>query len=192
MSFALPVAGWPPAGSERPDMIDTSSPPARRIGDTFFRHIIAGMRNGVLAVTRDCHVAFINDEACRIFNLPHPPDETGAPLPTLLRAHPDVVRVLSTAFELNHLPNRAEMRLKPSGRVIGYTLGLVRGDDGGVVGAAMFFKDLTRVERLEERALPTRSASPARAVSRSPRNTPTRARRWRHTCAPSTRAASSR
>jgi signal transduction histidine kinase len=151
MSFALPVAGWPPAGSERPDMIDTSSPPARRIGDTFFRHIIAGMRNGVLAVTRDCHVAFINDEACRIFNLPHPPDETGAPLPTLLRAHPDVVRVLSTAFELNHLPNRAEMRLKPSGRVIGYTLGLVRGDDGGVVGAAMFFKDLTRVERLEER-----------------------------------------
>jgi signal transduction histidine kinase len=35
--------------------------------------------------------------------------------------------------------------------VIGYTLALVRNDDGVVIGAAMFFKDLTRVEQLEER-----------------------------------------
>jgi signal transduction histidine kinase len=35
--------------------------------------------------------------------------------------------------------------------VIGYTLALVRDDAGNVVGAAMFFKDLTRVEQLEER-----------------------------------------
>jgi signal transduction histidine kinase len=35
--------------------------------------------------------------------------------------------------------------------VIGYTLALVRDDDGTTVGAAMFFKDLTRVEQLEER-----------------------------------------
>jgi two-component system nitrogen regulation sensor histidine kinase GlnL len=56
-----------------------------------------------------------------------------------------------SAFELHHLPNRVEMRLKPSGKVIGYTLALVRTDAGEVVGAAMFFKDLTRVEQLEER-----------------------------------------
>ncbi len=43
------------------------------------------------------------------------------------------------------------MRLKPTGKVIGYTLALVRNDDGAVVGAAMFFRDLTRVEQLEER-----------------------------------------
>ena len=49
------------------------------------------------------------------------------------------------------LPNRVEMRLKPSNKVIGYTLALVPDDDGEVVGAAMFFKDLTRVEQLEER-----------------------------------------
>ena len=43
------------------------------------------------------------------------------------------------------------MRLKPSNKVIGYTLALVRDDGGEVIGAAMFFKDLTRVEQLEER-----------------------------------------
>ena len=54
-------------------------------------------------------------------------------------------------FDLHQLPNRAELQLRPSGKVIGYTLGLVRDDAGAVVGASMFFKDLTRVEQLEER-----------------------------------------
>jgi signal transduction histidine kinase len=54
-------------------------------------------------------------------------------------------------FDVHLLPNRVELRLRPSGKVIGYTLALVRDDDGHVVGAAMFFKDLTRVEQLEER-----------------------------------------
>jgi signal transduction histidine kinase len=35
--------------------------------------------------------------------------------------------------------------------VIGYTLALVHNDEGQVIGAAMFFKDLTRVEQLVER-----------------------------------------
>ena len=61
------------------------------------------------------------------------------------------MRVLAGVFDLHHLPNRVEMRLKPSNKVIGYTLALVRDDDGAVIGAAMFFKDLTRVEQLEER-----------------------------------------
>jgi signal transduction histidine kinase len=49
------------------------------------------------------------------------------------------------------LPNRAELRLKSTDKVIGYTLSLVRNDDGEVVGAALFFKDLTHVEQMEER-----------------------------------------
>jgi signal transduction histidine kinase len=69
----------------------------------------------------------------------------------LLKDHPDVVRVIVGAFDLHHLPNRVEMRLKPSNKVIGYTLAFVRDDDGRVIGASMFFKDLTRVEQLEER-----------------------------------------
>jgi signal transduction histidine kinase len=35
--------------------------------------------------------------------------------------------------------------------VIGYTISLVRDDDGATVGAALFFKDLTHVEQIEER-----------------------------------------
>ena len=121
------------------------------LDDAFFRHIVSSMRNGVLAVTRDARLALINDEAYRIFGVSPRRDDPGQPVASVLKDHPEVVRVLAGAFELHHLPNRAEMRLRPSGRVIGYTLALVRNDAGGVVGAAMFFRDLTRVEQLEER-----------------------------------------
>ena len=45
-----------------------------------------------------------------------------------------MVRVLQSAFELSHLPNRAELRLKSSGKVIGYTLSHVRDERGRVDG----------------------------------------------------------
>ncbi len=121
------------------------------IDDTFFRYIVSGMRNGVLAITRAGSLALINDEACRIFGLAGSADDLGQPVSWVLKDHPDVVRVLGGVFELHHPPNRVEMRLRPSGKVIGYTLAHVRNDAGEVVGAAMFFKDLTRVEQLEER-----------------------------------------
>ena len=122
-----------------------------RTDDVFFRHMVAGMRNGVLAITRAGAVALLNEEACRIFGVDPRPDDLGRPVAEVLRAHPDVVRQLLSAYELHMLPNRAEMRLKPSGKVIGFTLAFVRNDDGDVAGVAMFFKDLTRVEQLEER-----------------------------------------
>jgi signal transduction histidine kinase len=121
------------------------------IDDTFFRHIVSGMRNGVLAITSDGRLALINDEAYRVFGIEPQAADLGQPVASVLKAHPDVVRVLTGVFELHHLPNRVEMRLKPQNKVIGYTLALVRNDEGAVVGAAMFFKDLTRVEQLEER-----------------------------------------
>ena len=59
---------------------------------------------------------------------------------------------MKAAFELTHLPNRLEMRLKDLDRVIGYTLSQVKNDaDASVIGAVMFFKDLTQVEQREER-----------------------------------------
>ncbi len=132
-----------------PSRVQTLS--AVAVDDRFFRHMVFGMRNGVLAITRDSRLALINDEAYRIFGVTAQPADAGEPLALVLKDHPDVVRVLTGAFDLHHLPNRAEMRLKPSGRVIGYTLAIVRDDAGSVVGAAMFFRDLTRVEQLEER-----------------------------------------
>ena len=109
------------------------------------------MRNGVLAITREGHLALINDEAYRIFGVTSRADDVGRPIGAVLKDHPDVVRVLTGAFDLHLLPNRVEMRLKPSNKVIGYTVTFVPDDAGRVVGAAMFFKDLTRVEQLEER-----------------------------------------
>ena len=109
------------------------------------------MRNGVLAITNAGTVALLNEEGYRIFGVEPQPDDLGKPVAEVLRAHPDVVRQLLSAFEMHMLPNRAETRLRPSGKVIGYTLAFVRDDAGEIAGVAMFFKDLTRVEQIEER-----------------------------------------
>src|SRR6185436_15430430 len=109
------------------------------------------MRNGVIAVRRDGTLMLMNAEAYRIFTLTPQPDDIGRPFAEVLKSRADIVRVLTAAFELSHLPNRAELRLKELDRVIGYTLTQVKDDEGRPIGAAIFFKDLTRVEQLEER-----------------------------------------
>jgi len=109
------------------------------------------MRNGVIAVRRDGSLALMNDEAYRIFALTRTPEDQGRPFTEVLNGRPDVIRVLASAFELSHLPNRAELRLKDLDGVIGYTLSQVDDDGGHAIGAVMFFKDLKRIEQLEER-----------------------------------------
>src|SRR5688572_958398 len=119
--------------------------------DLFFRRLVGGMRNGVLAITRHGNVAELNAEAARIFQIKRSPRLIGRHFSLVLAKHPDMVRVLHSSFELSHLPNRAELRLKTTGKVIGYTLSHVRDEHGRSTGAALFFKDLTRVEQLVER-----------------------------------------
>jgi signal transduction histidine kinase len=119
--------------------------------DPFFRHIVSSLRNGVIAIHRDGTLALANDEACRIFQIDRDPAAIGEPFADVFRHRPDLIRVLSGAFEMTTLPNRAELRLKDTDRVIGYTLSVIRDDDTQAVGAVMFFKDLTRVEQQEER-----------------------------------------
>jgi signal transduction histidine kinase len=136
-----------------PDPSQVVSPDtlAAQTGDWFFRRLVSSMRNGVIAIHRDGRLALINDEAYRIFALPRQANDLGRPFGDVFRTRPDLTRVLSAAFELTTLPNRAELRLKELDRVIGYTLSQVRDDDGVPIGAVLFFKDLTRVEQLEER-----------------------------------------
>ena len=109
------------------------------------------MRNGVLAITRDGVIAEMNAEAIRIFQLKRTSAVVGRPFTEVLATQPDMVRVLKNASDLSHLPNRAELRLKSSGKVIGYTLSRVLDERGHVTGVAVFFKDLTKVEQMEER-----------------------------------------
>jgi two-component system nitrogen regulation sensor histidine kinase GlnL len=134
-------------GADTPGIDRASAGP----DDRFFRSIVAGMRNGVIAFGRDGRLAMMNEEAYRIFGLTRSPLDIGRPFADILRARPEIIRVLSGAFELSHLPNRAELRLRDLDRVIGYTLSQVRDDAGTPIGAAMFFKDLTHVEQREER-----------------------------------------
>jgi signal transduction histidine kinase len=119
--------------------------------DVFFRQMVSSMRNGVLAITRDGRIAVMNDIAYRVFGLTASPEDIGKPFAEVLRELPEVTRILGCAFNLHLLPNRAELRLKASHKVIGYTLSRVLDEQGQVAGAALFFKDLTRVEQLEER-----------------------------------------
>jgi PAS domain S-box-containing protein len=119
--------------------------------DRFFRNMVTNMRNGVLAIDREGRVVMINEEACRILEIAPDGEDSGRHFSDLLRQHHDVVRILAGAYEMSTLPNRAELRLKPTGKVIGYTLSLVRDERMRVHGAALFFKDLTLVEQAEER-----------------------------------------
>ena len=121
------------------------------LGDRFFRHLVFNLRTGVLAITRDGRVAAMNDMAYRLLGLTQRPTDIGRPFSEVLTDCPEVTRVLTQAFDSADLPNRAEMRLRKTGRAIGYTLSHIHDDDDRMVGATLFFKDLTRVEQLEER-----------------------------------------
>jgi signal transduction histidine kinase len=119
--------------------------------EDFYRDLVWNLRNGVLAITLDGRVAVMNEVAYRILGLKPRPTDVGRPFTRVLSEHPELARIIASAFELSHLPNRAELRLKSTGKVIGYTLSQVRDARGRLNGATLFFKDLTRVEQLEER-----------------------------------------
>ena len=120
-------------------------------GDRFFRHLVFNLRTGVLAITRQGRVAAMNDLAYRVLGLTIRAGDIGRPFTEVLHDCPEVCRVLQQAFESDDLPNRAEMRLRKTGRAIGYTLSRIHDDSGVLVGATLFFKDLTKVEQMEER-----------------------------------------
>lgn len=121
------------------------------VPDGFYRDMVWNLRNGVVAITKDGRVAVMNDIAYRTLGLKPRTTDIGRQYTEVLKDAPDVMRILAGAFELSHLPNRAELRLRNTEKVIGYTLSHVRDARGRDVGATLFFKDLTRVEQLEER-----------------------------------------
>jgi signal transduction histidine kinase len=117
----------------------------------FYRNMVWSLSNGVIAITRTGRIAVMNETAYRVLGLEPSESDIGRPFSEVLRDQPDVIRILNGAFELSTLPNRAELRLKSTHKVIGYTLSHIADGAGHVSGATLFFKDLTRVEQLEER-----------------------------------------
>ena len=124
---------------------------AEALPDRFFRHLVLNLRNGVLAITRDSRIAAMNSIAYQVLGLMPNPDDIGRPYTEVLEGCPEVVRVLDSAFETSNLPNRAEFRLRKTGRAVGYTISKIHDDAQNEVGLTLFLKDLTRVEQIEER-----------------------------------------
>jgi len=141
---AAPRAAKKPAAA---GSVETST----TLSDRFFRYMVLNLRNGVLAVARDGRLAAMNDIAYRVLGLHANPADLGRPFSEVLQECPEVVRVLQSAFDGSDLPNRAELRLRKTGRAIGYTISHIHDDEGQQVGLTLFFKDLTRVEQIEER-----------------------------------------
>lgn len=125
------------------------APPA--VDDRFFRSLVLSLRNGMLAITRDGRLAAMNDIAYRLLGLEPGTDDAGRPYTEVLHECPEVVRVLQSAFATSDLPNRAELRVRKTGRAIGYTMSRIHDDAGDEIGLTLFFRDLTRVEQMEER-----------------------------------------
>jgi signal transduction histidine kinase len=145
------VASRKPAARPRTRTAPKTSPAETELNDRFFRHLVLNLRNGVLAISRDGRLAAINDIAYRVLGLHAGDADLGRPYADVLQECPEVVRVLQTAFDTSNLPNRAELRLRKTGRAIGYTISHIHDDEGKQVGLTLFFKDLTRVEQIEER-----------------------------------------
>ena len=144
----------PPSGSVARRSVHRqvkTRPGGANLSDRFFRHMVFNLRNGVLAITRDGYIAVMNDMAYLVLGMTPRTGDVGQPFIDVLRECPEVTRVLTSAFDADDLPNRAEMRLRKTGRAIGYTLSRIHDDQGQLVGATLFFKDLTRVEKIEER-----------------------------------------
>lgn len=130
----------PPKGGDR-----TAAP------DRFYRDLVLSMPNGVLVIERDGTVAEINDMARRILGLARTSVKPGRHFRQVLGPDHEFTRVLSHAFDLRSLPDRSELRLEPSGPSVGFTVFRIADEAGNHVGAVLSFKDLTRVEQLEER-----------------------------------------
>jgi len=110
------------------------------------------MRCGILAVDREGRLVLLNELGAQILGIEEAPPR-GAPLGEVLVEHPELARVLLDSFTMSSLPNRAELDLKPGhaeGRTIGFTVSMVPGETDQPLGAAVFFKDLTRIEHKEE------------------------------------------
>lgn len=122
---------------------------------TFARYTFESIPSGVIAVDRHGCIVLINRAAVRMLDLGCAGSLLGRPCREALASCPDVARLLLETFDMETPPSRAELELRherDGGRTIGYTLSPVRGHGGRVTGAVILFKDLTRIERLEEQA----------------------------------------
>ena len=131
---------------------EAAAPADDMLGDRFFRHLVFNLRTGVLAITRDGRVAAMNDIAYRVLGLT---PRAGRHRPAVHRSAAGLPGSLARAAGRRSRPTtcptapkcgcaRRAARSATRSRAFTTTTGVL-------VGATLFFKDLTRVEQMEER-----------------------------------------
>jgi signal transduction histidine kinase len=118
----------------------------------FVVKILNSFRFGFLAVNLDQKLSAINEIAMRILGL-EIQDYIGWPIDKLFMQQPQLLQILMDACQKKTLPSRAEMVLRVSGdkdRTVGYTISSIKDEQGKVEGVSLCFKDLTKIEQLNE------------------------------------------
>jgi signal transduction histidine kinase len=121
--------------------------------DGFAADLVSSMRCGLITVDRHGVVRSINERALEILELPEEAT-LGQPCQKSFSCYPTLARLMTQASSMQTLPDRAELEVRARGgepRILGFTLSRVVGRDGVARGTALFFKDLTPIERQEQR-----------------------------------------
>ncbi|MCZ6650136.1 MAG: ATP-binding protein [Acidobacteria bacterium] len=121
--------------------------------DGFAADLVAGMRCGLITLDRHGCVRALNESAREILKVDQE-TAVGQPAQRAFSAYPQLARLLAQAASMSTLPDRAELEIQtPAGedRTLGFTMSRVVAEDGEVRGVALFFKDLTPIERQEQR-----------------------------------------
>jgi signal transduction histidine kinase len=120
----------------------------------FHRRIVEGMTCGVFTIDREGLVTIANQHARTTLDLGTMP-VLGRHCMEVLTHCPRLAEVLLESFSLASPPSRAEMTIGTRDqreRTIGFSISMIGGIAGQpAAGAALFFKDLTKVEEQEER-----------------------------------------
>jgi PAS domain S-box-containing protein len=118
--------------------------------------ILTSMSSGVVAIDDRGEVVMLNPGAQRILGCPEgePSDACGKPCREVLSLQPTVARLLLETLDGRAALSRAELVLEGVRDdlecTIGFTLTPVRDPEGEVRGAAIIFRDLTPLERMDE------------------------------------------
>lgn len=152
--MGLPVQA---AGGRPPRQVAQSDARVRDVtarASEFHRRIVEGMTCGVLTVDRAGVITTLNERARAALDLDDE-EVLGLPCRDALGRCPRLAETLMESFTMASPPSRAETEIETRDhqrRVVGFSISMIAGDPGRPAeGAALFFRDLTRVEEQEER-----------------------------------------
>jgi signal transduction histidine kinase len=157
------VCGEGTLPARRPELSGASRDPPMTYGmvignPDYALRVLGGFGSGLVGIDAAGEVVLMNEGARRILGCPEGGAELasslGRPCCEVLAHQPLIARLLLDTLDGRRTLSRAELALQGeagrNGPTIGFTLAPVHDGAGAVCGAAILFRDLTRVERSEE------------------------------------------